>query len=265
MNPETLLLRAYLVDDEPLAVRRLARLLQGTRRVEVAGSATDPEAALEFLGSQTVDVLFLDIQMPGLNGFELLERLPAQPMIIFTTAYDQFALKAFEVNSIDYLLKPIEPEKLDRALAKLDRWRASHDPAAFRSQMESLFARLAGSLHSSDEGLAEQVPSRVGGHIQFIDLKNITHFAAEDKLTYAMTGGKKHVVDYTITELEQKLAARRFIRIHRSTLLNLAWVGELHTWFGGQMVVRLKGQPNMELTVARDRVRALKEKLGLAG
>lgn len=265
MTSENLSFRAYLVDDEPLAVRRLARLLQATKRVEIAGSATDPEAALKFLGNQTVDVLFLDIHMPGLNGFELLERLPAQPMIIFTTAYDQFALKAFEVNSIDYLLKPIDPEKLDRALAKLDRWRASHDPAAFRSQMESLFARLADSLRSPDAGMADQVPSRVGGHIQFIDLKNITHFAAEDKLTFALAGGKKHVVDYTIAELEQKLAARRFVRIHRSTLLNLAWVGELHTWFGGQMVVRLKGQNNVELTVARDRVRALKEKLGLVG
>ncbi|MGH9350978.1 MAG: LytR/AlgR family response regulator transcription factor [Terriglobia bacterium] len=265
MNPETRPFRAYLVDDEPLALRRLARLLQATKRVEIVGSATDTEAALQFLSGQAVDVLFLDIQMPGLNGFELIERLPAQPMIIFTTAYDQFALKAFEVNSIDYLLKPVEPEQLDRALTKLERWRAAHDPAAFRSQVEALFARLADSLPALNTGLADHVPSRVGGHIQFIDLKKITHFAAEDKLTYAVADGKKHVVDYSITELEQKLAARRFVRIHRSTLLNLAWVGELHSWFGGQLVVRLKGANNTELTVARDRVRALKEKLGLVG
>ncbi|HEV2416665.1 MAG TPA: LytTR family DNA-binding domain-containing protein [Terriglobia bacterium] len=265
MNAETYLFRAYLVDDEPLALRRLARLLQATKRVEIAGTATDPEAALQFLSGQEIDVLFLDIQMPGMNGFELIERLPAQPMVIFTTAYDQFALKAFEVNSIDYLLKPVEPEQLDRALAKLERWRAANDPAAFRVRIEALFARLAESLPSPGAGFADHVPSRVGGHIQFIDLKKITHFTAEDKLTYAVADGKKHVVDYTITELEQKLAARRFVRIHRSTLLNLAWVGELHSWFGGQLVVRLKGQNTAELTVARDRVRMLKEKLGLVG
>ena len=103
-------LRAYLVDDEPLALERLRRLLERTGRVEVAGSTTEPEEALAALTADPPDVCFLDIQMPRLNGFEVLARLPSQPMVVFTTAYDQYALKAFSVNSVDYLLKPVEPE-----------------------------------------------------------------------------------------------------------------------------------------------------------
>ena len=114
-------MRAFLVDDEPLALERLSRMLEATGRVEIAGSNTDPVSALEQLRRLVPEVLFLDIHMPGLSGFELLAELPAQPLVIFTTAYDRYALEAFRVNAIDYLLKPIEPELLDRALAKAER------------------------------------------------------------------------------------------------------------------------------------------------
>src|SRR5882757_9755100 len=106
-------MRAYIVDDERLAVERLTRLLNATGRATIAGSTTDPEAALAFLQAQDVDVLFLDIQMPGLTGFELLERLDRNVTVVFTTAYDRYAIDAFGVSSLDYLLKPIEPERLD--------------------------------------------------------------------------------------------------------------------------------------------------------
>src|SRR5579862_5147810 len=116
------MLRVYVVDDEQLAVQRLTRLLEATGRVEIAGSTIDPEEALAFLRAHAVDVLFLDIQMPGLTGFELLEQVDAEPTVIFTTAYDEHALQAFQVNSIDYLLKPIDPDRLARALDKLERY-----------------------------------------------------------------------------------------------------------------------------------------------
>src|SRR5712664_1029644 len=116
------MLRAYIVDDERLALQRLTRLLEASGRVEIAGSTTDPEAAVEFLQAHPVDVLFLDIQMPGLTGFELLERLDRDVPVIFTTAFDSYALDAFNVSSIDYLMKPIEPDRLDRALHKVERF-----------------------------------------------------------------------------------------------------------------------------------------------
>src|SRR5271165_5017112 len=127
-------LRAYLVDDEALASERLKRMLARHPEVEIIGSATDPAAALDALQNELPDVLFLDIQMPVMNGFELLSRLDEHPFVIFTTAYDEYALKAFEVNSIDYLMKPIDAEHLERALKKLGRLRPvtkpewQHDP-----------------------------------------------------------------------------------------------------------------------------------------
>ena len=117
------MIRVYLVDDEPLALKRLTRLLNQTGRAEIIGSTTDPAEAIKYLSKNPVDALLLDIQMPGMNGFELLAKLPGQPSVVFTTAFDEYALNAFEVNSIDYLLKPIEAAHLDRALTKLERLR----------------------------------------------------------------------------------------------------------------------------------------------
>ena len=144
---ETVPLRAYLVDDEPLAIERLGRLLVSAGGLRIAGSATDPAEALDFLNRESIDVLFLDIQMPGMNGFELLSRLNEQPFVIFTTAYDEYALKAFEVNSIDYLLKPVEPELLARALKKLERLRPSAKQDWQRNpELPALLKELAASL-----------------------------------------------------------------------------------------------------------------------
>src|SRR5262245_18518584 len=121
----TPLLRVYVVDDESLAVKRLTRLLRQTRRVEIVGSTVKPREAVEFLSHQGVDAVFLDIQMPEMTGFELLQKLPKEPAVVFTTAFDRFALDAFEVNSVDYLLKPIELERLEKALTKLERLRGT--------------------------------------------------------------------------------------------------------------------------------------------
>ena len=256
-------LRAYLVDDEPLALKRLGRLLKAAGGVEVVGSATDPGEALRALAAEGVDVLFLDIQMPGMNGFELLAKLDRQPVVIFTTAHDRYALQAFEVNSIDYLLKPVEPLQLDRALEKLTRLRALAGSPAADAQFQSLVSRLAREFTPPRREFVERVCSRVGDRLVFIELDEVTHFYSKDRLTFAATGSKKYVIDHTIAELEEKLDAKGFLRIHRATLLNLSFVGELHRWFGGRMIVRLKDRERTELTVARDQVKTLKERLGL--
>lgn len=256
-------LRVYLVDDESLALKRLVHLLQATGRVEILGKTTDPETALDCLRSQSVDVLLLDIHMPGMNGFELLAKLPTQPMVIFTTAHDEYALKAFKVNSIDYLLKPVDPKELDRALDKVERLHGTGSAAQLQTQLRNVLEQLAGSLQPRPAEFPQRIASRVGGRIQFIDLGKISHFLSHEKLTYAVTPIKHYVVDHTITELEHKLDPKRFMRIHRAILLNLAWVDEVHYWFGGRLLVRLKDDKHSELTVARDRARALKQSLGL--
>jgi len=260
----TMPLRVYLVDDEPLAVERLERLLGEEPSVVIAGRATDPAVALEFLTREAVDALFLDIQMPGMTGFELLNRLPDQPAVIFTTAYDEYALKAFQVNSIDYLLKPIDPDQLRRALRKLERFQGGAKPDWMRQpEMRAVLEGLAATLRSSTSGYPERIASRVGERIQVVDLAAVTHFVAQDKLTYAVVNGRRHSVDHTIADLERKLDPKRFVRIHRSVLLNLDWVEHVNSRFGGQMAVCLKDAARTQLPVARDRARALKERLEL--
>ena len=226
------MLRAYVVDDERLAVQRLIRLLEATGRVQVVGSAVDPEAALGFLRAHDVDVLFLDIQMPGLTGFELLERLDRDVPVVFTTAYDRYALDAFTVNSVDYLLKPIEPERLDRCLDKLERLRGGPRPDV-RTLARELAAQLA-----PGRGMA-RIASRVGERTTVLDVARITHLFSRDKLTFAVVNGREHVVDYTLTELEARLDPRRFVRIHRATIVNAAFVQELYPGVDG-VIVRLK-------------------------
>jgi two-component system LytT family response regulator len=255
--------RVYVVDDEPLAVERLARLLAEVTGVALAGSTTSPTEALEFLSRETVDCVFLDIEMPGMNGFELLSRLPEQPLVIFTTAYDQYALKAFEVNSIDFLLKPVDPDQLQRALRKLERFRAGAKPEWMQQpELRSFLMKLAATLRSQQPDYPERIASRLADRVHLIELAAVTHFFARDKLTYAVAGGRQYVVDHSIAELEQKLDPRRFVRIHRAMLLNLDWVAEVNSRFG-RVVAFLKDAQETKLAVARDRVRALRERMEL--
>jgi two-component system LytT family response regulator len=264
MLMEATALRAYLVDDEPLAIERLKRLLTNFDGLRIVGTATDPAVALDTLKSDSVDVLFLDIQMPGMNGFELLARLPEQPFVIFTTAYDEYALQAFQVNSIDYLLKPIEAEQLARAINKLERLRPIAKPEWQQSpQLPALLQQLAASLRGQRADYPQRVASRVGERITFLDLDAVTHFVAQDKLTYAVIDCHPHCVDQTIAELEQRLDPARFLRIHRSSLVNVDWIQEVNSWFAGKVVVSLKDAEHTQLTVARDRVRNLKSRLGI--
>lgn len=259
--------RAFLVDDEPLALQRLQRMLAKFPDVEIAGTAVDPVAAAATLNDAegpSVDVLFLDIQMPGMNGFEMLAGLKTQPFVIFTTAYDQHALRAFETNAIDYLLKPIEPDQLERAIRKLGRLRPVVKPDWQRDPaLPQLLEALTASLRENPVSYPSRIASRVGERITFLQLEDVSHFLAQDKLTFAVANGKKHCVDPTIIELEHRLDPEKFLRIHRSALVNVEWIGEVSSWFAGKVVLTLKDTVHTQLTVARDRVRTVKDRLGI--
>lgn len=244
----------HLLDDEPLAVRRLNRMLTETGRVRVAGSSSDPTEAVTWLNANPVDALFLDIEMPGLSGFEVLARLESPPLAVFTTAYDQYALRAFQANSIDYLLKPIEPGQLARALTKLERMLGS--PSAMPGQ------NIAGLLEQLLAKYPSRFASRIGEKVEFVEVADVTHFYAKEKLTYAATAAKHYALDLSISDLEQRLDPSQFVRVHRSTLVKVASIGQLHSWFGGRLMLRLK-DGKTEIAVARERATELKARLGL--
>jgi len=250
------MIRAFVVDDERLAVDRLCRMLEATGRVAVVGSATDPEQALTELRARSVDVIFLDVQMPELSGFDLLARLDADTPVVFTTAYDQYAIEAFAVNSVDYLLKPIEPARLDRALDKLQRLTGDSRP-----DVRMLARELA--AHLAPGRKLERIASRVADRTIILDVARVSHVVARDKLTFAALGGREHVVDYTLAQLEQRLDPRRFVRVHRGAMVNVAFVDEIYPDVDGGIVARLKDEKKTEISVARDRVKNLKERLGI--
>jgi two-component system LytT family response regulator len=255
------MLRAYLLDDEPLALDRLARMLAEDGRVEIVGQCSDSLAALEAIHGLKPDLLFLDIQMPELDGFGVLARLHPQPLVIFATAFDQFALQAFETNGVAYLLKPIAPAKLRAAIDKVLRIQGGQERLP---NVDGLLEQLARRLQPSEQAqYPQRVSSRIGDRVEFIDLSLVTHFFAEDKLTYAATASKNYIVDLTISELEAKLDPKHFVRIHRSSLVNLTFVQELFSYFGGKWILRLRDSAKTELTVAKERARDLREKLGL--
>jgi two-component system LytT family response regulator len=253
------LARAYVVDDEPLAVQRLTDMLVASGRVEVVGATGDPEEALALLSDPTrrVDVVFLDIEMPAMSGLQLARRMSPGPRIVFVTAHDSFALEAFEVSAVDYLLKPVRAAALERALDRIRR-----EPGPDRiERIADILAKLEG-MHAPPP--ADRIASRVGNRILYIELSRVTHFVAEDKLTCAVTENGTYVVDASISALEPKLRRARFVRIHRSTLVNLAYVGELHGGRPGNSAsVRLRDAKRTQLDVSRDRVRELKDHLSL--
>lgn len=258
----TRLLNVFLVDDEPLALRRLERLLKQTGRVEIAGGATVPEEAVEFLNRERVDVLFLDIEMPGWNGFEVISRLEHQPFVVFTTAYDRYALRAFSVNSIDYLLKPVSTEDLDRALTKLERLTMPAAADEARAVLEAQTLALLEQVAARTRGTVEyptRIASRSGERVVYVELDAVTHFLAEDKLTFAVTSEKRFVVDAPIAELERKLDPKRFFRVHRAVLVNGQYVAELENGLGGGAYARLRDPARTTLSVARERVRPFRQ------
>ena len=233
-------LRAYLVDDEPLALERLRRLLDRTERVEVIGSTTEPEQAVRALAEDPPDVCFLDIHMPRLTGFDVLARIPQQPIVVFTTAY--------------------EPEALGRALMKIERLRESGQSR--QPNLQAVLKQLTDSLRDANPEYPDRIASRLGDRMRFLDLTEVTHFYAEDKLTYAVSEGKPHCVDYAITALEKKLDPNKFVRIHRSTIVNSSWIKEVTSLPGGALNIRLKDKQETDLTVARDRAREFKARVG---
>ena len=194
--------------------------------------------------------------MPEMNGFELIERLDRNIPVVFTTVYDRYALEAFAVNSIDYLLKPIEAERLEKALDKLERFSVTSAAPDVRALAKMLARELAPGRR------LERIASRVGERTTVLDVTRITHFFAKDKLTFAVSRGREHIIDFTMAELESHLDMRRFVRIHRATIVNVSFVHELYPGVDG-LLVRLNDEGKTELSVARDRTKDLKERLGI--
>lgn len=242
-------LRVLVVDDEELARVKIKGLLAEVPDVECVGEAENGIEAVEKVRALSPDVLVLDIQMPGMDGFEVIEALDHPPLVIFATAYDEYAIKAFEVNSIDYLLKPIARERLREAVD-----RARHLLSAGPDLAKEI-ERLAALVRSRTAG---RLPVQKGRRIVLLDIGDIVWFEADDELVYAHTRDARCLVNMTMAELEKRLDPSLFFRVHRSSIVNLKRIVELVPWFGGKYKVVVDDGARTELVLPRARVKALR-------
>jgi two-component system LytT family response regulator len=233
--------KALLIDDERLARNELRRLLAAHVDIEIAGEAVDVEDAKAKVAVLRPELLFLDIQMPGADGFSLLEQLdPPLPLVIFTTAYDEFAVKAFEFNALDYLMKPVDPNRLVASLEKL-RHRGSGAP--FEGAAAGAGAGPAARLSADDK-----VFVREGDRCWFVPVKNIRLLESEGNYTRLHFDDQKPQLFRSLTAMEERLDPRHFFRANRKQVINLAWVDGIEPWFSGGLLVKLKGGLKVELS-----------------
>lgn len=227
-------MRALIVDDERLARKELMKLLEEHPMIEVVGEAMNADEAVNMINELNPDLLFLDIQMPEKTGFELLEMLDSVPLVVFTTAYDEFALKAFEVNALDYLLKPIQPERLAETVTKLqEKERAK--VAAVRGPEKKL-------------GLNDQVFVKDGDRCWFVSLANVRLFESDGNYIKVYFDANKPMIHKSLNALDEKLDERAFFRASRKHIVNLSWVEGIEPWFNGGLMVRLKGGDKVEVS-----------------
>ena len=278
-------MKTVLIDDERLARDELRRLLQAHPEVEVAGEAANVTEALRLLPVLRPDLIFLDIEMPGRTGFDLLEALPApHPEIIFVTAYDAFALRAFEVNALDYLLKPVVPARLAKTLAQVRRRRAeasdyapapaslSASPPAPAATGEA--AALTGLGADSDEarrvsdGRAEprfreddQVFLREGERCYFVPVREILLLEAEGNHTRVWFRGEKPLLSRALATLEARLPESLFIRANRAQVVNRAEIERMEPWFSGGLKAYLRG--GLQVEFSRRQAQVFRERAGL--
>jgi len=246
-------IRTIIVDDEELARKRLRKLLQKYQsELEIIAEAQNGEEAVKKISALQPDVIFLDVQIPGCDGFEVVRRLQTKPFIVFVTAYNEFALKAFEENSVDYLLKPIEQKRLDKAVEKLRRLFDSS-----KLQLNENIERMLSQLVSPS---LQRMKVKIGEKILLLDLSDVVYFEAKDKYTFLHTSDREYMIDETITDLEVKLDKSNFIRIHRAVIVNVKFIRELVKWFAGRYKAKLKDKRETELIVSRryaDQIRHL--------
>lgn len=244
---------AVLVDDEPAALRRLQRLLQRhAKEIQVVGTASDGQAAIALLDQQKPDVAFMDIGLPDMNGFQALRAAAEEPFVVFTTAASDHALSAFRTNAVDYLVKPVDEAQLAEAVAKLKR-RTAHASASLPPEVFQALARL-GTSYLSRLQCSER------GRTRLISVQDVMFLQSDTKLTAAHTPEGVHLLDRSLVDLEAQLDPSAFIRIHRSTLVNVAWVREYRRDEDGRLCVVLSDPSHSELHVSRsyaDRLRML--------
>ncbi len=246
-------LRVTIVDDEKPARDRLRRLLAAIADVEIVGEAGDVASAIELIDREKPDLCLLDVQIPGGDGFDVLRVAEHMPQVVFTTAFDHYAVRAFEVNSLDYLLKPVNRDRLLQAVGRAQqaKERGDAEPGTVRQLLEEIRAQRPAPTPM-------RIPAKRGTKILLLDPAEVVWFEAEGELVHAKTQDGRALVERSLAELEEQLAAS-FFRIHRSYLVNLAKVGAIVPEDGGTYRAMMKDDAGTALPLSRRQAQKLRE------
>lgn len=229
-------MKTLIVDDERLARQELKNLLNAVDDIEIIGEAVNADEAIQIIEDQRPDLVFLDIQMPGKDGFELLEELTFVPKVVFVTAYDEYAIKAFEVNAFDYLVKPVSTDRLIEAINKV-------------KESIELDLQKQGKKEASAELTGEdQVFLKDGDKCWFVALKDIRMFESDGNYVKVYFHKFRPLIHKSLNSLEEKLDKREFFRASRKYIINLKWVEGIESWFNGGLMVTLKGGERLEIS-----------------
>jgi two-component system LytT family response regulator len=234
-------MKAMIIDDEPPARRELRRLLTDFSWVEVIGEAGNIEQAAGMIESLSPGLIFLDIQMPGGSGFDLLTRLEHLPEVIFTTAHDEHAVRAFEVDALDYLLKPIDPTRLAEALVRVKSAQAARTP--------------------QPHAVLEQIFVRDGARCWFVPLREVRLLSSEGNYIRLSWGKTQPLLGRALAALEQRLDPSRFFRANRRQIINLEFIESVELGVNGRLHAQLRGGPEVE--ISRRQARLFKMKLSI--
>jgi two-component system LytT family response regulator len=238
-------LKTIIIDDEQLARQRLTRLLQShSDLIEIIAEASNGEEAIQLIDEHEPDLIFLDIEMPVYNGLEVLKKITADPFVIFTTAYESYAIKAFENNSIDYLLKPIEKDRLLICMDKLKKRTATKlDKNTLIKELDTQAEQV--------ESKPQSIPVKIGDRTILIKYEDILYFEASEKYVEINTSyHQKHIIEYSLTQLSAKLPSN-FLRIHRAILVNMHQVKEFRKGFNGAAILVLNDKEETKLHTGR--------------
>lgn len=228
-------MKVLVVDDERLARKELINLLKSFDRIEVIGEASNADEANQMIEEKKPDLVFLDIQMPGKNGMDMLEELDFTPNIIFVTAYDEYAVKAFEMNALDYVLKPVELPRLEEAISKVK------EKVEVQAQDET-------SENEETLGEEDQIFLKDGEKCWFVSLKDIRLFESEGNYVRVFFKDQKPLILKSLNNLENRLSNKVFFRSNRKYIVNLKWVEKVETWFNGGLQLELKDGTKVEVS-----------------
>jgi len=250
-------IRVGIADDEPLARERLVSMLDAHRNYEIVAHCKDGAEAVAAIRRKSLDVVFLDVRMPELDGFQVLEALGSGPLpvIVFVTAFDDYALRAFDVSALDYLLKPFDRERFEKTLARVEAQLSSREERKISAELKEF---LSGLSQTPSASYAERFAVRSSGDIYFVRTEDIDWIDSQGNYVALHAGGRKHLVRDTIKSVESKLDPRKFVRVHRSAIINLDRLTKLQPYFHGEYVVTLSD--GTTLTSSRgysDRLRSL--------